>query len=588
MVGRLARPVIGLILLAMLVGVVPAASADPEPPPLWRQVVELVRGIGSVVEATGHTAQVVSCMFQVRACDDQALGTDSVEEAEALEAQAASLREQADEAAAAVGVVPAAATQAMNDKVGWFADQVGERADDVRRAREASPIITEHQQRLTDAAANLERVGQPGRALSDDLADIDQAVTTTAWLLERLNELQGTYRTSAGARRQIDRTRREAIATRERILDEVISYLDGHVDRLGDLDDAELREVVDRLHGWVAHLVEQAELCENGPDCDRLLDRAGQILDRSERLVDEMDRRAAVDGAEPDPAPRERSRELRAEIHDHGMDSVYERYVAWLERKLAERKAAKAAKAAEEAARAAPGESTAPTAENPAEADPQAAPVADDAASTNGTEVSIEVGASTAAGGVPKQSLGLAAGDGTDPGPGDEQPTIGLRSATVVPSEVVPVVPLTVGQPAPADAGKVFTDDDDEGQQEQVERSVANGVVEGVVGGKVAPMASVPRDPGVIADPVPELDAGGSTGFPVEDVPTAAGCAGPLAAFCKEDPGPNVLVQTPELPVPSMECLSVTGFCGGLVPGGIELDIWHPGPADLSPSSAAW
>jgi hypothetical protein len=103
MVGRLARPVAGLILLAVLVGVVPAASADPEPPPLWRQVVELARGIGSVVEATGHTAQVVGCMFQARACDDQALGTDSVEEAEALEAQAASLRERADEAAAAVG-----------------------------------------------------------------------------------------------------------------------------------------------------------------------------------------------------------------------------------------------------------------------------------------------------------------------------------------------------------------------------------------------------------------------------------------------------------------------------------------------------
>jgi hypothetical protein len=103
MVGRLARPVIGLILPAMLVGVSPAASADPEPPPLWRQVVELVRGIGSVVEATGHTAQVVRCVLQARACDDQALGTDSVEEAEALEAQAAGLREQADEAAAAVG-----------------------------------------------------------------------------------------------------------------------------------------------------------------------------------------------------------------------------------------------------------------------------------------------------------------------------------------------------------------------------------------------------------------------------------------------------------------------------------------------------
>jgi hypothetical protein len=563
-----------------------------------------VRGIGSVVEATGHTAQVVSCMFQVRACDDKALGTDSVEEAEALEAQAAGLREQADEAAAAVGVLPGAATQAMNDKVGWFADQVKERADDLRRAEEASPLIIEHQQRLTDAAANLERVGQPGRPLSDDLADIDQAVTTTAWLLERLNELQGTYRTSAGARRQLDRTRREAIATRERILDEVISYLNGRVDRLGDLDDAELGEVVDRLHGWVAHLVEQAELCENGPDCDRLLDRAGQILDRSERLVDEMDRRAAVEGVDPDPAPRERSRELRAEIRDHGMDSVYERYVAWLERKLAERKAEKAARAAEEAARAAQaansspgtnngtgetGEPTAPAGETPAEADGQPTVVADDAPSTNGTEdgteISIEVGASTA-GGVPKQSLGLETGGGTDPGPGEEQPNIGLRSATVVPSEVVPVVPLTVGQPAPADAGKVFTnDDDDKGQKEQV--------VEGVVGGKVAPMASVPRDPGVIADPVPELDAGGSTGFPVEDLPTAAGCAGPLAAFCKEDPGPNVLVQTPELPVPSMECLSVTGFCGGLVPGGIEADIWHPGPTDLSPSdlspfSAAW
>jgi hypothetical protein len=570
MVGRLARPVIGLILLAMPVGGVPAASADPEPPPLWRQVVELVRGIGSVVEATGHTAQVVSCMFQVRACDDQALGTDSVEEAEALEAQAAGLRAQADEAA--VGVVPSAATQAMNDKVGWFADQVQERADDLRRAGEASPIISEHQQRLTDAAANLERVGQPGRPLADDLADIDEAVTTTAWLLDRLNELQGTYRTSAGARRQVDRTRREAIATRERILDEVISYLDGHVDRLGDLDDAELREMVDRLHGWVAHLVEQAELCENGPDCDRLLDRAGQLLDRSERLVDEMDRRAAVEGAEPDPAPRERSRELRAEIHDHGMDTVSERYVAWLERKLAERKAVKAARAAEEAARTAQGEPAAPAAETPAEADPQATPVADDAASTNGTEVSIEVGAG-----------------GTDPGPGEEEPTIGLRSATVVPSDVGPVVPLTVRQPAPADAGKVFTDDDKEQkeQAEQVERSVAN-VVEGVLGGKVAPMAPVPREPGVIADPVLEIDAGGSTGFPVVDVPTAAGCAGPLAAFCKEDPGPNVLVQTPELPAPSIECLSVTGFCRGPAPGGIDLDIWHPGPTDLSPSSAAW
>jgi hypothetical protein len=250
---------------------------------------------------------------------------------------------------------------------------------------------------------------------------------------------------------------------------------------------------------------------------------------------------------------------------------------------LAERRAAKAARAAEEAARTAqasnsspgtkngteePGEPTAPAGETPAETDGRPSPVTDDAPSTNGTEDSIEVGASVAAGSVPKQSLGLEAGAGTDPGPGEEEPTIGLRSATVVPSEVGSVVPLTVGQPAPADAGKVFTNDDDKGQKEQVERSVANGVVEGVLGGKVAPMASVPRDPGVIADPVAEIDAGGSTGSPVVEVPTAAGCAGPLAAFCKEDPGPNVLVQTPELPVPTMDCLAVTGFCGGLAPVG--------------------
>jgi hypothetical protein len=380
MVGRLARPVIGLILPAMLVGVSPAASADPEPPPLWRQVVELVRGIGSVVEATGHTAQVVRCVLQARACDDQALGTDSVEEAEALEAQAAGLREQADEAAAAVGVLAgqadppptgdgtgrqppgwagsiigqqAAATQALTDEVGWLAGQVEERADDLRRAREAIEIVAGYQQRLIDAASTVERVGQPDRPLPADLADIDQVVKTTAWLLERLNEVQGTYRTSAGGRRQIDRTRREAIAAREQILDKVISHLDGHLDRLGDLDDTELQDVVDRLHEWVAHLVEQAELCENGADCDRLLDQAEQLLDRSERFVDEIDRRAFAGEAEPDPAPWDRIHELRAEIDAHGMDAVLDRFTATVEKGLAERAARKAARAAaEEAAQA--------------------------------------------------------------------------------------------------------------------------------------------------------------------------------------------------------------------------------------------
>jgi hypothetical protein len=94
----------------------------------------------------------------------------------------------------------------------------------------------------------------------------------------------------------------------------------------------------------------------------------------------------------------------------------------------------------------------------------------------------------------------------------------------VVPSEVGTVVPLSVGQPAPADPAKVFSDAHD--RVEQVEDSVANGAVEGALGGKAAPMVSVPPDPGVIADPVPRIIPGGSTGFPVVDVPTAAGCAG--------------------------------------------------------------